>query len=208
MDRSVYGPLRRDFPPVLLIPHVMRVGPSEEMHLARPPALPPRAIAPSLPRRAVLTGLGALGLMGMAGCSAPHGAPDHLATPRFLTLSRRLTGYDDLDTGVGSRIEMILRDTTTGFDAALASLEHALSSASSRLSLTQLPAQTPARTLADAILRAWQTGVVGEGSRAVVVSYEDTLMYRPIADVCVLPTYARGEPHYWAQPVHPPRVRV
>jgi hypothetical protein len=41
---------------------------------------------------------------------------------------------------------------------------------------------------------------VGQGDKSACVAYEHALNYRPLADVCVLPTYARGEPGYWARP--------
>lgn len=151
-----------------------------------------------LSRRSAMTAIGVTGLTGLIGCSRLPAPLAPVASADFMTLSRRLTGYDDLDATLGGRIQAIIG----GQDHAFAALLHTLSTQGAAFrSLTSLP---PAlQPLATTILRAWQTGVVGEGAKAQVVSYEDTLMYRPIDDVCVLPTYARGEPHYWAQPLSP-----
>lgn len=138
----------------------------------------------------------------LAGCSRAPAPAVATATPAFMAVSNRLTGYGDLDAMLGGRMMAILRNQSPAFDSQLEALHHALPAIGQPLTLDALPAGLKATAMT--ILRGWQTGVVGEGAQAQVVSYEDTLMYRPIADVCVLPTYARGEPHYWAHPLHLP----
>jgi hypothetical protein len=65
-----------------------------------------------------------------------------------------------------------------------------------------IKAEAPQATkdVAAAIVRAWYLGIVGTDAQARVVAYEHALNYAQVSDVVVLPTYARGEPHYWAEP--------
>ena len=49
------------------------------------------------------------------------------------------------------------------------------------------------------ITRAWYLGIVGNHAFA----YEQALMYPPIKDMVVLPTYARGAPGYWEAKPYP-----
>jgi hypothetical protein len=57
------------------------------------------------------------------------------------------------------------------------------------------------RETAMAIVSAWYTGTVGEGSDAVVVSYVDALMYRPVRDGMTVPTYCSNGPLWWTRAI-------
>ena len=160
--------------------------------------LAPLPINPS--RRAVVFGAGFTTLAGLLGLLSPSlsagaalanaGRPAP-APESFMALSRTVTGVAALDATLGARIYALLLERDPGLDAKINALtrNHDTAMADAALAATQA-----------SVLKAWYLGVVGSGKDARVVAYEHALMYAPLADVCVLPTFARGEPHYWAKP--------
>ena len=54
-----------------------------------------------------------------------------------------------------------------------------------------------------AIVSAWYTGTVGTGSQAVVVSYDNALMYWPVRDGLTVPTYCSNGPLWWTRAAPP-----
>lgn len=48
------------------------------------------------------------------------------------------------------------------------------------------------------IVSAWYLGVVGNGAQAKVIAFEQALMFDPVRDAVVVPTYCRAAPGYWA----------
>ncbi len=120
----------------------------------------------------------------------------------FLKVSETICGYSTLDSALGQRIFTLMQQRNASLGDQLNSLQSLLnadmSSAEMQGKLQSVDKNQQA--LFSDILRAWQLGIVGTGKEARVVAYEFALMYKPIADVIVLPTYAHGEPHYWAHP--------
>ncbi len=121
----------------------------------------------------------------------------------FLKVSEIICGYPTLERGLGQRIFSLMQQRNASLNDQLISLQLLLNADMTSLEMHDKLKSTDKNTqiLFTDILRAWQLGIVGTGKEAKVVAYEYALMYKPIADVIVLPTYARGEPHYW---VHPP----
>lgn len=120
----------------------------------------------------------------------------------FMAASEIICGYPTLDKALGYRIFTLMQNRNKELSNQLATLNNVLNADMSSAAMHNAVQGTDnnAQTLFSDILRAWQLGIVGTGKEARVVAYEYALMYTPIADVVVLPTYARGEPHYWAQP--------
>lgn len=120
----------------------------------------------------------------------------------FLKVSEVICGYSTLDSALGQRIFALMQSRNTALDGQLNALAPLLTADMSSVEMQgKLQGVDKAtQTLFTDILRAWQLGIVGTGKEARVVAYEYALMYTPIADVIVLPTYAHGEPHYWAHP--------
>ncbi|MDO6406600.1 MULTISPECIES: sugar dehydrogenase complex small subunit [Pantoea] len=120
----------------------------------------------------------------------------------FMTVSEIICGYPELDNALGQRIFTLMQSRNAELKNQLVTLNKILNadmrSVDMQKALQGVDQNT--QTLFTDILRAWQLGIVGSGKEAKVVAYEYALMYTPIADVVVLPTYARGEPHYWAKP--------
>ena len=57
--------------------------------------------------------------------------------------------------------------------------------------------QAGLQDLASDIVAAWYTGTVGRGPTAVVVAYEEALMYQPVRDALTVPTYCSYGPLWW-----------
>lgn len=120
----------------------------------------------------------------------------------FLKVSEVICGYSTLDSALGQRIFALMQSRNAALNTQLGTLAPLLTADMSSVDMQgKLQGVDKAtQTLFSDILRAWQLGIVGSGKEAKVVAYEYALMYTPIADVIVLPTYAHGEPHYWAHP--------
>ncbi|MHC1479053.1 sugar dehydrogenase complex small subunit [Frateuria aurantia] len=118
----------------------------------------------------------------------------------FWVASQALTGVERLDHPLGQRIHTGLRQVTPGYDASLKQLAAWLAGGSLPASLAAASSASAEGKLASDLVRAWYLGIIGHGAGSYVVAYEHALMYAPLADVCVLPSFARGEPHYWARP--------
>lgn len=168
----------------------------------RPPATTRRTFL--LATAAVTSGFGVFG--GPTGAHAQQPAPAALDDPGFLHLSKTVTGHADLDPTIASRLMAALHRADPGFiDHAshLASLVH-----DGQPPEALLAAADPAG-LRDAMLTivaAWYTGTVGHGPQAEMVSYADSLMYRPVSDGLPVPTYCFNGPIWWTGP--PPAAGV
>lgn len=142
---------------------------------------------------AVSLGFTILGKMSNAATILSTPAPEGMA--RFMKISASLTGVPDPAADLGQIIYQGLIALNTKTPELVTQLEGHLVNGK-----VTADAPTEVRTLATLINKAWYLGIVGDGEQAHCVAYEHALNYAPIADVCVLPTYARGEPHYWAKP--------
>lgn len=53
------------------------------------------------------------------------------------------------------------------------------------------------------IISAWYLGVVGNVTQGQVIAFEQALMFDPVRDAVVVPTYCRAAPGYWVTKVTP-----
>ncbi|WP_321957026.1 sugar dehydrogenase complex small subunit [Paraburkholderia bannensis] len=146
-----------------------------------------------------VTGLGALG-RAHAQAAAASADADFSA---FMKLSQYLTGKTSLDVEIGRAILAGLRGDDASTGTTIAQLNDFVARTNTPANTLQsvLDASQPALAkLPKKIVTAWYLGVVGTGKNARTVAYEQALMYPPIADVIVMPSYARGVPGYWAKP--------
>jgi len=114
---------------------------------------------------------------------AAHGEDG--AFPQFLALSRKLTGYDDLDTQLAEHIYRSLGHIVGNLDHEVAAL-----TAADDATLSQ-------SALSKAILTAWYLGTVGSGPQTTCIAYVSTLQVRVVSDVLRPPTYAYGPYGSW-----------
>lgn len=126
------------------------------------------------------------------------------ALAQFLTLSTVLTGYDNLDPALG-KVYLDSIDQSGDFEMTVDELAQAVGLPSDAppttadLEAAGLFDDPAARSLADAILNMWYTGIytTADGEQAVA-TYVGALVWRAIT--FTKPLTVCGSPGFWAQP--------
>jgi hypothetical protein len=133
-------------------------------------------------RDIILAGV-AVALAAGVGC-LPSSASTGTSMDRFITLSSRLTGTaaGDLDRDAGEAL--LAGFTAAGHGAAL-----------ERLSVDH--SSDP--DLADAVVAAWYSGVVGTGTGDVVATFNAALVWNALSFTKPFANCG-GETGYWSQP--------
>jgi hypothetical protein len=120
------------------------------------------------------------------------------AVTSFTQLSEFLTGYT-LDPIIGSRFLAALKKRDAELDASMAALSNLIkqSGVSDMDGFLALSGTDPAlMKTATKIVSAWYLGVVGEPEDAELITYADSLMYRPTKGLLTIPSYGPG-PNAW-----------
>jgi fructose 5-dehydrogenase small subunit len=114
-----------------------------------------------------------------------------------------LTNKTDLSTEIVIRAHRALIAEEPSFDRRLRSLIQRIDAAGlsdvEEFRTSPLARDSELMVTAIAVISALYTGRVGNSYRGHLVSFEEALMYRPTADVTVIPTYARAGPGYWVK---------
>ncbi|HUO21571.1 MAG TPA: sugar dehydrogenase complex small subunit [Caulobacteraceae bacterium] len=161
----------------------------------------------AIDRRRFLAGSTALtAVLTMTGMTAA--AADLAAPPADVAaLAAFLTGKSDLSSEMVRKAYEGLRAQEPGFDQRLAMLGERIRAAGladvEAFKASALAGEPSLMATATALIGALYTGRVGHDWRGHFVAYQDALMYRPTADVTVVPTYSRRPSGYWAQAVQP-----
>lgn len=117
----------------------------------------------------------------------------------FIAFSKFATGHDALDHAVGRSLYEGFVTLDKEFASRLAGLA-ALRSKGQYADVEAMEEAMRGHPLHDTlmhIVRGWYSGVIEEGTNAKVYTYTHALMYKPAADVVILPTYAHDGPDYW-----------
>ncbi len=142
------------------------------------------------------------GLM-FGGAQAAGTASTTVTEAEMAKLAVFLTGKADLSTELVRRARHALLAADAAFDRKLSNLIQRIHTAGLRdveaFRTSVLAKDSELMSAAIAVISAFYTGRVGGTYRGHLVSYEEALMYRPTADVTVIPTYARGVPGYWIE---------
>lgn len=152
---------------------------------------------------ASLAGFGGLSMVRCA--HAQEAAASDADFAAFMHLSQYLTGKTALDVEIGRAILAGLREDSAKVTAQIAQLNDFVAKSNTPASALHAAlegSQSALASLPKHIMSAWYLGVVGTGTKARTVAYEQALMYPPIADVIVMPSYAHGVPGYWTKPPH------
>jgi hypothetical protein len=169
------------------------------------PSAPLGPWAAPMHRRTVLLGMTAsalsLGLASLAvpGLSFAAEAPGLNAT-RFLQASQVLTGYDDLDPLTAQRISTAMVAQQPAMAAQLRTLADLVQAPANVFNAQALLAAAKQAGVGDAalaVVAAWFKGTVGHGQDAQLVAYKEALMYRPVSDGLIVPTYCGNGPLWW-----------
>ncbi|MCS4244212.1 hypothetical protein M2418_003753 [Rhizobium sp. BIGb0125] len=120
------------------------------------------------------------------------------AVTSFTQLSEFLTGYT-LDPVIGGRFLAALKKRDAELDANMAALSNLIkqSGVLNMDGFLALSGTDPAlMKTATKIVSAWYLGVVGEPEDAELITYADSLMYRPTKGLLTIPSYGPG-PNAW-----------
>ena len=157
-------------------------------------------------RRTVLLGIAAVAAettllswpsANQAQALAAPSASTPLADTGFLKLSQALTGHTDLNAETAERIYAAMAKLETQFTAQAGTLAGLTTQNTTPQALLEAAGTAGLRDQALGIVAAWYTGTVGKGTQAVVVSYAEALMYRPVNDALTVPTYCNFGPLWW-----------
>lgn len=160
----------------------------------------PAVLGQALSRRSLLRGTAALGGLAiaasLAGPISAVAADDSVAS--FTQLSEFLTGYT-LDPVLGARFLAALKKRDADLDASLAALSQLIKKSGvpnmdGFLALTGT--DLALMKTATKVVSAWYLGVVGEPEDAELITYADSLMYRPTKGLLTVPSYGPG-PNAW-----------
>ncbi len=161
----------------------------------------------ALPRRMFLKA-GAVALAASAVFSlAPlsHALAESLsqdAFADFMSVSQTLCGKQTLDPILAKTLFQALENSNPDFVTLLGQFKQWMSQRPQPLKNFQADLLAQHKELAvvpSLITSAWYLGVVGNQAFA----YEQALMYTPVKDMVILPTFARGEPGYWEAKPYP-----
>lgn len=133
-------------------------------------------------------------------------AVNDAAVQSFLAFSKAITGHDDVQPATAARIHQAMLTSDQAFAQQLGTLSGLLANQSSPQTLLAAATDAGLRDVALAVVAAWYTGTAGQGEHTSVVSYEQALMYRPVADGLSVPTYCNFGPLWWTKA--PPAVGV
>lgn len=145
---------------------------------------------------------GSTGILRLAQAEASGGVPA-AGFDAFVRLSQYLTGKPTLDSELAQAIYVALSGDDPGFADQLTRLEDFLKQRPTPPEMLQAALdrdQSALATVPKRVMAAWYLGVVGKGARTRALAYEQALMYPPVKDVIVMPSYARDVPGYWAEP--------
>jgi len=160
----------------------------------------PTIVGQNVSRRGLLrTTVAVAGLALLADLAGPLSAvaaDDAVAS--FTQLSEFLTGYT-LDPVLGARFLAALKKRDAELDANMAALSALIkqSGVPNMDGFLALSGTDPAlMKTATKIVSAWYLGVVGEPENAELITYADSLMYRPTKGLLTIPSYGPG-PNAW-----------
>lgn len=128
---------------------------------------------------------------------------------RFLSLSAILTDRETLNARAAARMLDAFNEQDAAFSGRagalfrLARSQRSAAPANSDTAQWLLGVATPAglHDTALQIVRAWYTGTVGHGPRQRLIAYAEALMYQPVKDALIVPTYCPNGPLWWVAAV-------
>lgn len=145
-----------------------------------------------------ISGLILTGSLGIARIATAANITDK----DFLTISEFVTGHQ-LDGLTSGRFFAALQKNDAQFADNLVKLNEAIT-ASKASNMDAFLATNPSQDLiatATAIVSAWYLGVVGQGDKAVLITFYDALMFDATRKYVYVPTYGGG-PNSWVKETH------
>lgn len=113
---------------------------------------------------------------------------------QFYLVSQAITEHKNLSEGASAQIFNALFRGQPDFPLQVSKLHALVNSNQTAKELQALAKQQGLGDLVTNIVTAWYTGSVGHGTDSILISYKDALMYRPVSDGLIVPTYCGNGP--------------
>lgn len=113
---------------------------------------------------------------------------------QFYLVSQAITEHKNLSEGASAQIFNALLRGQSDFPLQVSRLHALVNSNQTAKQLQALAKQQGLGDLVTNIVTAWYTGSVGHGTDSILISYKDALMYRPVSDGLIVPTYCGNGP--------------
>ncbi|MBB2200127.1 sorbitol dehydrogenase family protein [Gluconacetobacter tumulisoli] len=125
---------------------------------------------------------------------------------RFLAVSKAVTGHQDLNPDIATRLFAAMVRTFPGYGARIEALSHLTQAGGKPEEILARAEEANQRQTMLGLVAAWFTGSVQDKTNAPMVAYYDALMYRPTHDALPVPTYCFAVPAWWTET--PPALGV
>lgn len=119
----------------------------------------------------------------------------------FISVSHSITEHQHLDVELGARFFTAFTESDAHFAERVGQLARLSQPGDSA---EQLMDRARAAGLGDflyAIVTAWYTGTIGNDYQGKLIAYKQALMYQPVSDGLIVPTYCGNGPLWWTQPL-------
>lgn len=119
----------------------------------------------------------------------------------FIVLSQAITEHRQIDSRLAARFYTTFSQCDVQFAPRVNRLVQLLQPGDSAQQLLAKADQAGLKAFLYQIVTAWYTGTVGDDHHGTLVAYQQALMYRPVSDGLVVPTYCGNGPIWWTQPL-------
>ncbi|MBU9832732.1 sorbitol dehydrogenase family protein [Rahnella rivi] len=116
---------------------------------------------------------------------------------QFYLISQAITEHKNISEGASAQIFNAFHRSHPDFAAQVTQLHALVKPGQSAKVLQEAARQQGLGDLVTLIVTAWYTGTVGHGTDSILISYKDALMYRPVSDGLIVPTYCGNGPLYF-----------
>ena len=116
---------------------------------------------------------------------------------QFYLVSQAITEHRNISEGSSAQIFNAFYRSQPDFPAQVSKLHALVKPGQAAKDLQEVAKQNGLGELVTRIVTAWYTGTVGHGTDSILIAYKDALMYRPVSDGLIVPTYCGNGPLYF-----------
>ncbi|WAT01692.1 sorbitol dehydrogenase family protein [Rouxiella chamberiensis] len=158
-------------------------------------------------RRDMLKGVGSamvaatlLGFPFLTQAEKDTATGDPVIFTQFFQVSKAITEHQDLSPGMSARIFNAFYQGSPQFPAQVSKLFALLKPGLRAKDFQNAARQNELGDILTAIITGWYTGTVKNGTDTILIAYKDALMYRPVSDGLIVPTYCGNGPLWFTAP--------
>jgi len=152
-------------------------------------------------RRDMLKGVGSamvaatlLGFPFLTQAEKDTATGDPVIFSQFFMISQAITEHQDLSPGMSARFFNAFYQGDPQFPAQVSKLYSLLQPSLRAKQFQEIAKQNGLGDLLTSIITGWYTGTVKNGTDSILIAYKDALMYRPVSDGLIVPTYCGNGP--------------